>query len=212
MVDAAARLVSSSILVEPAEFNLACVGTSIFGLTALSLDSIRYLAHADIVYCYPVTSAHLQFLREINPNIVDLNATLYRDGGSYADTYAAIVQEISGTIAHKKKVAYAQQGSPVFLAHTSIELARWARAKGYKVAIVPGVSSFECLLANLTLNHDLYDIQLYNCGSVVTGASNIDARVPCVLFNLASFANHSISQSKNRLAEDPSNNSETRSA
>jgi hypothetical protein len=59
------------------EYDLACVGTSIHGLGAFTLDAFACLACADVVYYYPPSVRHLNFIRRINQNIIDVNATLY---------------------------------------------------------------------------------------------------------------------------------------
>lgn len=53
----------SGLTGEKPEFGLACVGTSIYKLNSLTIESFGYIIYVDIVYCYPpppVTSDHLR--------------------------------------------------------------------------------------------------------------------------------------------------------
>ncbi len=198
MNPASADKLLATLIREPPKFDLACVGTSICGLKALTIESISYLVHADLVYYYPVTSRHLEFLEQLNTNVIDLNSSLYQDGRSFNTAYSDIIDDVLSTVRSGKKTVYAVQGSPAFLAYTSIELVRRVTIEGRRAVMVPGVSSFECLLAALALHHDLYDIQLYNCASVVTSSSKIDPRTPCLLFNLSVHASPVISKATNQ--------------
>jgi len=200
-IDSAVNLFST-LIQEPPKFDLACVGTSILGLRALTLESITYFAHADVVYYYPVTACHLDFMRELNDNVIDMNNTLYRDGRRYQEAYSEIIDEVLSTARSGKRIAYAVQGSPAFLAYTSIELIRRAKRENLHAVMVPGVSSFECLLATVTTSHDLYDVQLYNCATVVYSGAKINPHTACCLFNLAVYASPVISKITNQLDTD----------
>lgn len=183
-------------------FDLACVGTSISGLSAMTLESIGYLVSADIVYAYPVSPAHDLFLRGFNDNIVDLNQGLYAAGQARARAYAEIIDLILGDLRRGKRVCYAQQGSAAFLTYTGTELRRIAVREGFRVLATPGVSSFECLLTHLTERHDLYDLQLLNCGTVMRRPDLPNPRLALVLFNLVTYAAELVTREAQELGAD----------
>jgi len=185
------RFVNTLIEIAP-EFDLACIGTSIYGLGAATIESLRYISHARIVYCYPVTRQHAAVMRSLNRNIVDLNDSHYLAGRKFEVAYSEIITEILRAASDGGRVVYAQQGSPTFLAYTSVQLLKLASAEGLRVVAVPGVSSFECLLTYLAPRFDLSDVQLYNCSSIASGAVSIDRRIPCLCFNLARYASGAI--------------------
>ncbi len=191
--------VVAKVLSETPSFDLACVGTSIHCLKAFTLESLAYITSADIVYYYPPSSDHLNFMKEINANVVDLFADLYRKGADFQPTYQAIVEKILDAIKSGKKVTYASQGSPVFLSYTSIWAYRSAREQGFSAVMVPGVSSFELLICELCKHYDTYDIQIYNASSVALGIGTIDPHTPCLLFNFSRYALPAIRESADKL-------------
>lgn len=142
-------------------------------------------------------------MKLLNSNIIDLNNTLYKDGNDFHLAYSNIIEEILEETKSGKSVVYAQQGSPVFLAYTSIQLVRLAKASGLKTIITPGVSSFEYISSELINDYDIYDIQLYNCGSIFDNTAKIDPKSPCILFNLTTYANSTINKTKNVLENQP---------
>jgi precorrin-6B methylase 1 len=182
-------------------FDLACVGTSILGFAALTLDSLACLVNADIVYYYPPTDAHMIMMKIINQNIVNLNSDFCKVGDDYEDAYRRIIEEVLGSVKAGRRVAYAQQGSPAFLSATSVALARAAGGLGYSVLMVPGVSSFDLALSKIYDRYDVTDVQLYNCHSLMEGALEPDPAVPCFLFNLGRWATESISRARHSFVE-----------
>ena len=191
--------VVTKALSEAPSVDLACVGTSIHGLKAFTLESLGYIASADIVYYYPPSSDHLNFMKEINSNVVDLFADLYRKGADFQPTYQAIVEKVLDSVKSGKKVAYASQGSPVFLSYTSIWAYRSAREQGFSAIMVPGVSSSELLICELCKHYDTYDIQIYNASSIALDIGTIDPHTPCLLFNFSRYALPAIRESADKL-------------
>lgn len=181
-------------ILTPHPFNLACVGVSISGLNALTIESISCIIHADIVYTYAVSPAHLAHLRMFNDMLIDLNAAIYTPGQERARTYADITQLIMKDIRSGRRVCYAQQGSPTFLSFTGTILRRAAISEGFDVIVLPGVSSFECLLTELAQEHDLYDIQILNCGSIMQNSRLLNNGVSCILFNLVTYASEHVTR------------------
>jgi hypothetical protein len=175
------------LLERPEPFDLVCVGSSLSGYHAITLDAVRHMRVARRVFIYALNEDHLAFLRQFNPTVVDLNSTLYLDGAACADTYRDIIDHVL-VESRAGGVAYVSQGSPVFQTYTALELVRRARAEGLAARILPGVSSLECLLAALGIAQPIDELQLYTCRAVAAGEARPDPRTPCLLFNVSVYA------------------------
>lgn len=169
-------------------FDLACVGISIHGLSALTFEAVAYLACADVVYCYPQTESHYRLLQLLNESVINMHETLYVRGNSFEPTYDAIIKHVLGTVRNGKRVAYATQGSPAFHCGTCVSLCSLAKREGFSSILVSGVSSFDLLSAELTDNYDLTNIQVYCIPSVMNRRVEINPSVPCFLFDLGRYA------------------------
>lgn len=180
-------------------YDLACIGTSISGFGAMTIESVGYLVSADVVFSHPVSTAHDVFLRGFNSNIIDLDGELYTVGRLRSEAYRSIIDLIMAELHAGKRVCYAQQGSPAFLAYTGIELRRTAAAAGFKLVVAPGVSSFECLLTYLGARHDLYDVQLINCGTLVDLPISHSRELSLLLFNLVTYADDRVTRQASAL-------------
>jgi len=179
-------------------FSLACIGASISGLGAFTFDALACMVSADVVYCYPTTSKQYELIKLTNRCVVNLHETEYVRGGEFNAAYDAIVEQVLTAVRGGKKVAYTTQGSPAFHCGTAVRLHRTAQSEGLKSIMIPGVSSFELLITELTLDYELNSIQAYSVLHVMDGTVEIDPQVPCLLFDIGRYALPSIRQPAER--------------
>jgi precorrin-2 methylase len=177
------------------QFDLVCLGTSIHGLGACTIEAIAYLTCADVVYHYPLTTAHEVSMRLLNPHVVNLNDHHYVPGADFMAAYDAIVNEVMDVVKNGKKVAYATQGSPAFHCWTARRLHRRARTEGFRAIMLPGVSSLELISAELVTEYDITSMQMYSVTRLMEGKLAIDSRVPCLLFDMGRYALPAVRQS-----------------
>ncbi len=171
----------------PERFDLVCLGSSLFGYYAITLDAVRHLQAARCVFLYALNEDHFAFLRQFNPTAIDLNRTLYIDGAARADAYRNIINFVLAE-ARRGGVAYVSQGSSVFQTYTALELVRRARAEGLVASLLPGVSSLECLLTSIGLTEAIDELQIHTCEAVASCDARLDPRTPCFLFNVSAYA------------------------
>lgn len=176
-------------LIGPAPvFDLACVGTSIDGLGAFTLKGLAFLASAEIVYYYPPSPEHFDFMQRVSANVVNVNETIYVKGAEFEPAYTEIVREVLSALTAGRKVAYAVQGSPAFHCGTAVRLHRLAKQRGFASVMVSGVSSFELLCAELASHYDVTNVQIYSVSRVVDGSVTVNTGAPCLMFDLGRFA------------------------
>lgn len=192
------RLALAALLGAVPDFDLACIGTSIRGLGAMTLETVSYLTCADVVYCYPPTAAHLDLLTLLNENVVNVHDTFYVRGSEFDQAYSAIIGDVLNTLRQGKKVAYATQGSPAFHCGTAVSLHRAARREGFRSILLSGISSFELLSASLLETHDLRNVQILHTVDVIGGHVTIDPRYPCFLCDLGRYALPAVRESAQR--------------
>jgi len=155
---------------------------------AFTFESLACLIAADVVYYYPPSIGHFNFMKQLNGNLVNLNETIYVKGSEFEVAYDAIVAEVMHAVRAGKKVAYAVQGSPAFHCGTAVRLHRMASREGFSSILISGVSSFELLSAELSKRCDLTNVQILSAIQVADGALSINAHVACLLFDLGRYA------------------------
>lgn len=182
------RLAVATLLGTRRVFDLACIGTSMYGLGSLTFDAVACLASADVVFCYPLTQSHYELIKLINANVVNVHETFYVRGAAFEPAYDSIIKDVMETLRSGKKVAYATQGSPAFHCGTCVSLYRRAKREGFSSILVGGVSSFELLSTVLAERHNLRNLQLYTIPDLMGGTPALSPSVPCLLFDLSRHA------------------------
>lgn len=127
--------------------DLVVVGT---GMSAgqITAEAMRCIESADkLLYCVTdsVTEA---LLRERNSTAESL-AGFYIEGGARSHTYHRMVQRIMRCVRQDMCVCVAFYGHPTMFVLPTRLAVRMAKNEGHGANILPGVSSLDCLLADL---------------------------------------------------------------
>ena len=177
-----------------ARYDLVCLGTSMFGLGAMTIDAILALASADMVFCYPPTPEHFAVIKQINSNSKDVFSMLYSKGKAFDSTYQSIIETVMDALRKGNRVAYATQGSPAFHCGTAVSLMHRAKKEGFSCTMIPGISSFELLSVELCTEYTLKSMQILSAFAVAERELSIDARMPCMLFDLTGYVSSGVQQ------------------
>jgi hypothetical protein len=182
------RIALATMLGMTHHFNLACIGSSINGFGAFTFEAVAYMASADVVFYYPPTSRHLELIRLVNANVVDMHESLYRRGRNFDPSYDAIVKHVMETVRTGVKVAYVTQGSPAFHCGTAVSLYRRAKREGYCPVLVSGVSSLELLSVELAPDYDIRNLQILSVIDVMDRKIAINPGIASFLCDLGRYA------------------------
>jgi uncharacterized protein YabN with tetrapyrrole methylase and pyrophosphatase domain len=127
---------------------LIIVGTGIQTPNQLTIESREWIRKADIVLHGVADPISLKVLHGLNLNLECLN-NFYEKGRPLGQTYKLMVERILLAIEEYDIVCVALYGHPgafVYSSHKAIEI---ARTKGVQTKMLPGVSSFDCMIADL---------------------------------------------------------------
>lgn len=128
--------------------SLVVVGTGINTLAQCSLETKAYIEQAERVLVHIPDPLGMSWIRELNANIVDLQAC-YRQGGDRAKAYELMVQAIVTPVRDGAKVVAVFYGHPGVFVYPSHEAIRRLRAEGFSAEMRPGISAEDCLFADL---------------------------------------------------------------
>lgn len=129
---------------------LVALGTGI-SVGHLTMEAKAWLENADkVLYCIS-DAASERLLQRLNSTAESLYSC-YDEGRKRADTYEDMVARTLECLAQHETVVVAYYGHPgffVYPSHRAIELARNA---GHETIMLPGISSLDCMIADLGLN------------------------------------------------------------
>lgn len=167
--------------------SLVVVGIGIQWAGQTTLAAQRAIQRADRVLFAVADAWAARWVRSLNPAAESLP---YGQGKTpRRSIYAEMVTRILGEVRKGLKVCAVFYGHPGVLASAAHEAVRQARDEGFSARMLPGVSSVDCLFADLGLDPGRDGLQLFEATDFLIRGREIDARTPLVLCQIGGVGN-----------------------
>jgi uncharacterized protein YabN with tetrapyrrole methylase and pyrophosphatase domain len=171
-----------------AEGALIIAGIGIEWASQTTAAAREAIARADRVLFAVANPWAARWIRTLKP---EAEALPYpRDGRPRREIYAAMVDRIMEELGKGGRVCAAFYGHPGVLVAAGHEAIRRARAEGYGARMLPGISSLDCLFADLGVDPGAEGCLIFEAGVLVERRTAIDPRTPLVLHQIALIDNH----------------------
>jgi len=131
--------------------SLTVVGTGIRAMPQLTVEALAAMASADVLLHVIGEPEQEAALKAINPNAQTLTG-YYLDGLERSVTYEAMVRHILAAVMEGRRTVAAFYGHPGVYTYPSHEAVRRTRSAGYPARMLAGVSSEDCLIADLGID------------------------------------------------------------
>jgi precorrin-2 methylase len=124
-------------------------------------------------------------------SVVELNAdsesleAFYDVAKPRIDTYEEMVAHILSSVRRGAKVCVVTYGHPGVFAYPMHKALALARAEGYTAALLPGVSSIDCLLADLDVDPAAAGLQIFDASDLLLNDRRFSLTTPLVLLQVA---------------------------
>lgn len=167
--------------------SLVVIGTGIKTVGQLTSEAIAWMAEADsLLYVVgdPVAEA---VMKQLNPNGSVSMSGYYEEGQSRMNAYNAMVEHILRCVRSGDTTVAAFYGHPGVFAYPSHESIRRARAEGFAARMLPGVSSEDCLFADLGVDPAVGGCQSYEATDFLLNAVSIDASSQLILWQIGTL-------------------------
>lgn len=167
--------------------SLVVVGTGIKTTGQLTLEAIAWIEKADSVpYVVgdPIAEAAI---RRLNPQGAVSMASYYKEGESRMYAYNAMVEHILREVRSGKRTVAAFYGHPGVFAYPSHESIRRATREGYSAKMLPGISSEDCLFADLGVDPAVSGCQSYEATDFLLNNISIDPSSQLVLWQIGTL-------------------------
>lgn len=167
--------------------SLTIVGTGIRTVGHLTTEAIVWMARADeLVYVVadPVTE---EVIRMLNPKGAVSLQKYYVEGKQRLETYREMVEDILYRVRSGKKVCGAFYGHPGVFAYPPHEAIRRARSEGYEARMLPGISSEDCLFADLGIDPAVGGCQSYEATDFLMNGRVIDPSSQLILWQVGAL-------------------------
>lgn len=152
----------------PQTGSLVFLGTGISGIAQITTEAELYIRNAEIVFYHATSDVMAAHIATLNNNLVDL-FKYYGENKKRRTTYVQMAELILREMRKGKRVVAAFHGHPGFLVMAVRRASAIARSEGFQVRILPGISSVDCMVADLFIDPGMFGLQIVKAGSYLRG-------------------------------------------
>jgi precorrin-6B methylase 1 len=164
--------------------DLTIVGAGIDIGRDLTAASRWHIERADKVLFLVGDAVSARSVVELNANSESLSE-LYDVAKPRIDTYEEMVAHILTYVRSGAKVCVVAYGHPGIFAYPMHKALDRARAEGYTAALLPAVSSIDCLLADLNVDPAGDGLQIFDASDLLLNDRAFSVTAPLVLLQVA---------------------------
>jgi len=167
--------------------SLVIVGTGIRTVGQLTLESISWIQQADIVLYVVGDPIAETVIQKLNPKGAESMSGFYQQGQPRIHAYNAMIDKILENVRAGKRVVGAFYGHPGVFAYPSHESIRRARSEGYSAQMLPGISSEDCLFADLGVDPAVGGCQSYEATDFLLNGPIVDSSSQLILWQIGTL-------------------------
>ncbi|MFC7334547.1 SAM-dependent methyltransferase [Rhodocista pekingensis] len=139
--------------------SLTVVGTGLRALSHMTLEAVSHIRDADRVFFSVPDGVTARQIRDINPEAVDLTQ-YYGEDKRRKQTYVQMSEVILREVRAGSTVTAVFYGHPGFFVFPARRILSIARKEGYRAVMLPGISSLDCLMADLRVDPSVNGCQI----------------------------------------------------
>ena len=167
--------------------SLVVIGTGIRTVGQLTIEAIAWMQEADSLLYVVADSIAEAVIKHLNPTGAVSLAGYYEEGKPRINTYSAMVEHILRCVRAGNKTVAAFYGHPGVCTYPSHESIRIARSEGFPARMLPGISSEDCLFADLGIDPGTWGCQSYEATDFLLNTRLIDPSSPLILWQLGAL-------------------------
>ena len=164
--------------------SLIVVGTGIRTVGHMTMEAVAWIKQADKVLHVVGDPVAELILKELNPHGAESMTVMYAVGKPRIDTYNQMVERTLECVRSGMLTCMACYGHPGVFVYPSHESIRRARAEGFSARMLPGISSEDCLFADLGVDPGIGGCQSYEATDFLLNGRVIDPTSSVVLWQI----------------------------
>jgi precorrin-6B methylase 1 len=173
--------------------SLVCIGIGMTlgsHLTPLARNCIK---RADVVFAAVSDALTEAWIAQMHPDVRSLQP-FYREGKSRLESYREMVAAILAEVRNGRLVCAAFYGHPGVFAWPSHRAIAAARAEGYRAYMEPGISTADCLYADLGIDPGRTGCQHYEASQLMLYQRRLDSSAYLVVWQIGVAGDRSLSR------------------
>lgn len=163
--------------------SLVVIGSGIKAIQQITMQARDCIKAADrVLYgvCDPFSE---EWIKQTNPKSESLTR-FYGENKPRIDTYNEMIEQILDYVRSGIKVCAVFYGHPGVFVYPSHEAIKIARREGYKAIMLPGISTEDCLFADLAIDPAVNGYQSFEATDFVLNGRRLDPTCSVILWQI----------------------------
>ena len=171
--------------------SLVVVGTGISLITHTTFEAKACIERAEALMYVVSDTATETWLKRLNPSSVTL-ADCYAEGKPRYKTYQEMADRIVSAVRTGLNVCAVFYGHPGIVVDASHEAIRQARSEGFRARMLPGISTDDCLFADLGVNPGHVGCQSFEATNFLLRRRRFDPTSALILWQVGVLGESSV--------------------
>ncbi|HYU75267.1 MAG TPA: SAM-dependent methyltransferase [Ktedonobacteraceae bacterium] len=163
--------------------SLVIVGTGICAFSQITAEARAHIEQSEKVLYLIADPAMESWILKCNPTAESLDG-FYQPGKDRLTTYHEMVERVLSCVHEGLNVCVADYGHPGFFAYPSHEVIRRASLEGFTAKMLPGVSSVDCLFADLGIDPGSHGCQIFEATDFLVYKRKFDPYCSLILLQI----------------------------
>ena len=153
-------------------------------LTREVADAIR--SSSEVLYL-DTGVATRSLLESLCPRVTSLYDESYQEARPRVSAYEHMAARVVEAALDHPPVTFAIHGHPLIAAHPPFLVLEVARALDLRVAVLPGISAIDTILADLRIDPIVHGVQMYEATDLLLRRRPLQPDVPAILWQIGSL-------------------------
>lgn len=162
---------------------LVLAGSGIKFASQLTTECISAIKNSDMVFYLLNDPASEKFISDLSKNSRSLS-DLYFSCETRKDSYKAIVNQVINDVNKSELVTFINYGHPLFLCDITLDLINRAEEQDIQIIKLPGISSFDCIISDLSINIGRTGLQAYEATDFILNDYKINTNSNLILWQV----------------------------
>jgi hypothetical protein len=140
-------------------------------------------ASREVLYLDTGVATH-EFLQSLCPRVTSLYEESYAEEGARVSAYEHMAARVVDAALDHPPVTFAIHGHPLVAAHPPFLVLELAKALDLRVAVLPGISAMDTILADLRLDPVVHGVQMYEATDLLLRRRPLQSDVPAIIWQI----------------------------
>lgn len=167
-------------------YDLYIVGLGIVSVRQVTREAESAMRRStEIFYASDAIGIH-GYLSDLCPKVTEIYVSTLREGEDRLSKYNRIAATVIEAALDHPQVTFAVAGHPMVFVYPTQQIVRAAEDVGLRVKVLPGISSFDCMIVDLQLDPGTQGVQMFETTALLLQQRPLHPDVPCFLWQIGS--------------------------